>query len=86
MAERNGCSQGVVPHAGTWIEIQSPDPTVPPVLVVPHAGTWIEMYLQTNMGLDSFVVPHAGTWIEIHMSCTPENIELSFPTRERGLK
>ena len=33
----------VVPHAGTWIEI---DISVTPVcfpVVVPHAGTWIEI-------------------------------------------
>ena len=33
----------VVPHAGTWIEIQE-QPQVPlRGSVVPHAGTWIEI-------------------------------------------
>ena len=33
----------VVPHAGTWIEIQSRTCQRCTLRVVPHAGTWIEM-------------------------------------------
>ena len=33
----------VVPHAGTWIEINSQYISVRKILVVPHAGTWIEI-------------------------------------------
>ena len=36
-------TDGVVPHAGTWIEIIAATPTVAAVIVVPHAGTWIEI-------------------------------------------
>ena len=34
---------GVVPHAGTWIEITIWNGHSREVLVVPHAGTWIEI-------------------------------------------
>ena len=34
---------GVVPHAGTWIEIYYWRDQHVPIWVVPHAGTWIEM-------------------------------------------
>ncbi len=33
----------VVPHAGTWIEIESIHALLFPDWVVPHAGTWIEI-------------------------------------------
>ena len=33
----------VVPHAGTWIEMQEALIAKNRNLVVPHAGTWIEM-------------------------------------------
>ena len=42
---------GVVPHAGTWIEI----PILAAVLyrnaVVPHAGTWIEITKRKSNGV-----------------------------------
>ena len=34
----------VVPHAGTWIEIEKLEYVARKCNVVPHAGTWIEMY------------------------------------------
>ena len=33
----------VVPHAGTWIEIEIDCYWKKNIIVVPHAGTWIEM-------------------------------------------
>ena len=33
----------VVPHAGTWIEIEMIPALFVEVRVVPHAGTWIEI-------------------------------------------
>ena len=33
----------VVPHAGTWIEINQKGETKMVKMVVPHAGTWIEI-------------------------------------------
>ena len=33
----------VVPHAGTWIEIEYKGLDTKVVWVVPHAGTWIEI-------------------------------------------
>ena len=33
----------VVPHAGTWIEIENDDIKNKVTSVVPHAGTWIEI-------------------------------------------
>ena len=55
--------------------------------VVPHAGTWIEM-LKTDVlsALPATVVPHAGTWIEIGFADAWNKNNVSFPTRERGLK
>ena len=35
----------VVPHAGTWIEINETENVTENSKVVPHAGTWIEIYL-----------------------------------------
>ena len=32
------------------------------------------------------VVPHAGTWIEIDLAEVQNVVDVSFPTRERGLK
>ena len=77
----------VVPHAGTWIEIDRVWTVISIVrTVVPHAGTWIEISLVfRNGGLES-VVPHAGTWIEIVLKGKIEALIRSFPTRERGLK
>ena len=38
-------TEGVVPHAGTWIEIMKCAHVTLQKTVVPHAGTWIEIYL-----------------------------------------
>ena len=58
----------VVPHAGTWIEIDRIWMYQGMLKVVPHAGTWIEIRnLQTVYSKEP-VVPHAGTWIEIRLS------------------
>ena len=32
------------------------------------------------------VVPHAGTWIEMNLDFLCPDVNMSFPTRERGLK
>ena len=77
----------VVPHAGTWIEIEFEVATCQILTVVPHAGTWIEMSVRHQRRKWSRVVPHAGTWIEIGRSERAGGIwTSSFPTRERGLK
>ena len=34
----------VVPHAGTWIEMEPKILTLKSCIVVPHAGTWIEIW------------------------------------------
>ena len=60
---------GVVPHAGTWIEILCLIGTIAPDTVVPHAGTWIEIALTRLFSTSTLVVPHAGTWIEIVFYC-----------------
>ena len=65
----------VVPHAGTWIEIQWAAEYGFKWEVVPHAGTWIEI---TNPGggtAGKEVVPHAGTWIEICMQDIKTSIQ-----------
>ena len=77
----------VVPHAGTWIEIDILRLTKKTHTVVPHAGTWIEIKLYSLLMETYHVVPHAGTWIEIHDNRIVKVEEsASFPTRERGLK
>ena len=38
-------AEQVVPHAGTWIEIEKYQNQMKAVYVVPHAGTWIEIVL-----------------------------------------
>ena len=54
--------------------------------VVPHEGTWIEMLTTRSRPIWPMVVPHEGTWIEIR-KMKPEAVDdLSFPTRDRGLK
>ena len=56
----------VVPHAGTWIEIDKTGSRQSNKnWVVPHAGTWIEILIVSSHATKSLVVPHAGTWIEI---------------------
>ena len=55
-------------------------------IVVPHAGTWIEMKVIAQENILVVVVPHAGTWIEIGKTCPEFVRQMSFPTRERGLK
>ena len=54
--------------------------------VVPHAGTWIEIFYKSPKNVYLQVVPHAGTWIEMCCQIDADRFELSFPTRERGLK
>ncbi len=38
----------VVPHAGTWIEIETDIVGYKYGIVVPHAGTWIEILWKTD--------------------------------------
>ena len=33
----------VAPHAGAWIEIDTPPEACEDISVAPHAGAWIEM-------------------------------------------
>ena len=64
----------VVPHVGTWIEI---DPVISHLrrcTVVPHVGTWIEMWRGDHIMRRADVVPHVGTWIEIGVNTLYENI------------
>ena len=56
---------GVVPRAGTWIEIGCRRRCRYIRLVVPRAGTWIEIPYSPSDVYAVFVVPRAGTWIEM---------------------
>ena len=59
-------AESVVPHEGTWIEINlSNYITKDENTVVPHEGTWIEIVIPWNIIAIVSVVPHEGTWIEI---------------------
>ena len=73
----SGAVMGVVPHAGTWIEI----PIVLHAFGVktlasfPTRERGLKWHYSTSLSNVSRVVPHAGTWIEI-MVHTPLQIKL----------
>ena len=76
----------VVPHVGTWIEMQLWDLLFLRSIVVPHVGTWIEISIALENLSQTTSFP---TW-ERGLKC-PETVEIpqgtqSFPTWERGLK
>ena len=54
----------VVPHAGTWIEIQGYEPCEIPLLSFPTRERGLKSHELKTIEVDT-VVPHAGTWIEI---------------------
>ena len=56
------------------------------ISVAPHTGAWIET-LKTGLAVSSqSVAPLTGAWIETKRAEFLECIELSHPTRVRGLK
>ena len=79
-------SPEVVPHEGTWIEIEMRGGYNDDYSVVPHEGTWIEIRLPSYQHPIISVVPHEGTWIEMSVISLISRYSKSFPTRERGLK
>ena len=55
-------------------------------MVAPFAGAWIEIpYSLLNAAVDG-VAPFAGAWIEIMIFKEYKKMEMSLPSRERGLK
>ena len=62
------------PQAGQWCS------------VVPHTGAWIEIMKHHGLRTGSKVAPQTGAWIEIRFSLTYSTVNLSHPTRVRGLK
>ena len=55
--------------------------------VAPLAGAWIEISEATILTLQPSVAPLAGAWIEIALvHLYSENVKMSLPSRERGLK
>ena len=77
----------VVPHAGTWIEIDCLKQLLLFVLSFPTRERGLKSYMRKSGLLGYSVVPHAGTWIEINDEDLEWNRAIeSFPTRERGLK
>ena len=76
----------VAPHAGAWIEIAIASANPPLCGVAPHAGAWIEIEYKEEIKNIKTVAPHAGAWIEIGLFLFLGGLEVSLPTRERGLK
>ena len=69
-----------------WIEIFiSPGP-VQLICVTPRAGVWIEIGGDGSNNAESRVTPRAGVWIEILLEEGKEEMRLSLPVRECGLK
>ena len=61
-------SSYVAPHAGVWIEINSPRFEIFFAKVAPHAGVWIEILFNCIIFSTVVVAPHAGVWIEIFVT------------------
>ena len=47
---------------------------------------WIEIPLTFAIGYGNLVTPYAGVWIEIFALCIFNQMPVSLPTRECGLK
>ena len=77
---------GVVPHEGTWIEINSHRMSDTCYPVVPHEGTWIEISAGFETVLPSASFPTRERGLKLHIGYSISIDCLSFPTRERGLK
>ena len=54
--------------------------------VAPFTGAWIEIWSGSGLYHKSPVAPFTGAWIEIKTTGQAEDILLSLPSRERGLK
>ena len=76
----------VVPFAGTWIETPYAIIIQLQMYVVPFAGTWIETIKDSFKRAFFSVVPFAGAWIETPRIPDGRGGDMSFPSRERGLK
>ena len=71
---------GVVPLAGTWIEMDYIPLRRQILPVVPLAGTWIEILEEAKKRYPEwYVVPLAGTWIEIGRWTKVEDRTLVVP-------
>ena len=76
----------VAPFAGAWIEIGICKKRDCNTGVAPFAGAWIEMMSNFLKVRCLYVAPFAGAWIEIMINASADQIVLSLPSRERGLK
>jgi len=54
--------------------------------VAPRVGAWIEIKFTGRKALRSTVAPRVGAWIEIHFGRYNNQLVLSLPVWERGLK
>ena len=77
---------GVAPFAGAWIEISLRSKNRFLSQVAPFAGAWIEIVLMIRYAYRKRVAPFAGAWIEIEQPSCIFTLQLSLPSRERGLK
>ena len=55
-------------------------------VVAPFTGAWIEMELAGLEDGPEIVAPFTGAWIEMLLSSGPAVLQVSLPSRERGLK
>ena len=55
-------------------------------MVAPFAGAWIEISYHFIFLFSVFVAPFAGAWIEILTNISNFSMNMSLPSRERGLK
>ena len=76
----------VAPLAGAWVEIQVPWKRILICLVAPLAGAWVEILGASKKIVEKYVAPLAGAWVEIYGNSGRTGLEMSLPSRERGLK
>ena len=76
----------VAPLAGAWVEILRVRNIEYNYVVAPLAGAWVEISSQFTSYAITYVAPLAGAWVEIVVIDEDEDMEMSHPSRVRGLK
>ena len=77
----------VAPLVGAWIEIRKRKRKCLKCFVAPLVGAWIEISENLNFPIrSSLVAPLVGAWIEIFSTAFSNDILVSLPSWERGLK
>ena len=79
-------SMSVAPLVGAWIEILPVKKEAILQVVAPLVGAWIEILLGAVVSGAAAVAPLVGAWIEIFSTAFSNDILVSLPSWERGLK